>query len=70
VCGAGGGAYVPVMPQEAEITPEMLRAGREAFQRWQEKWDCYCDRGYPGDEGVAELLSSIFSSMASMKPSE
>ncbi len=48
---------------EVEVTSVMVEAGREAFDRWMDRWD-YLSEGLPGEDDVGELLRSVFSAMA------
>ena len=49
------------------VTPEMLREGRNAFNRWMSEWDYSAD-GLPGDDDVEALLASVYSAMGAKKP--
>ena len=53
--------------QEAEITPEMIEAGRDVFNEWLDEWDVL-GLGYPGGEAVADLIASILASTRAAKP--
>ena len=53
---------------EIEVTPAMIEAGREAFDRWMDRWD-YLANGVPLGNEVSLLLASIFRGMYCKKPS-
>lgn len=50
------------------ITPEMINAGRRAFESWMNRWD-YLSGGAPSDPEIIQLLETIWRSMASNAPS-
>jgi hypothetical protein len=43
---------------DPKITPAMIAAARDAFNRWMNRWDYLAD-GLPADSDVDELLRSI-----------
>ena len=53
--------------QEVEITPEMIEAGRKAFEAWMLEWN-YLEDGFPGDATVDDLIASILASTRADSP--
>jgi hypothetical protein len=53
---------------EVIVTPEMILAGRGAFDAWMRRWDYLAD-GLPGDDDVSELLAAVFETMNISRPS-
>ena len=52
---------------QTKVTPEMIEAGRRAFDDWMVEWN-YLEGGFPGDGAVDDMIASILACTFASNP--